>query len=193
MERMRTAALTADDAALVAAFRAGEPSAFEVIVRRYYPRLMLAAERRCGESALADDAVQAAFIRAHRYLQGRGEIANLGGWLYRVVSNCALDLLAAERKPHAELDLAAGAGARQQGELERHELRALVADGIEKLPEVYREPLTLKDLHGVEAREIAARLGDNLHSVKSRLARGRTELRRRLGPVLTKGGYLEDE
>ena len=190
MERMRTAALTADDAALVAAFRAGEPSAFEVIVRRYYPRMLLAAERRCGDSALADDAVQAAFIRAHRYLQGTGEIANLGGWLYRVVSNCAIDLLASERKPHAELDHAPADEARQQ---DRLELRTLVADGIEKLPEVYREPLTLCYLHGVEAREIAARLGANLHSVKSRIARGRTELRRRLEPVLTKGGYLDHD
>lgn len=182
--------MTADDGALVAAFRAGHPKAFEAIVRRYYPRLLQAAEGRCGGGALSEDAVQAAFVRAHRYLKGEGEIQNLGGWLYRVVMNCATDLLQAERKPHAALDLNVSAADPQQSHLERDELRMLVAEEIGKLAEIYREPLILCYLHGVEAREIAARLGENLHSVKSRIARGRRELRRRLEPVLTKGGYL---
>ena len=74
--------------------------------------------------------------------------------------------------------------------LEAQELESLLRDGIQRLPEVYREPLFLHVLMGLEAKEIAARLEDNIHSVKSRIARGRRELRRRLEGVLTRGGYL---
>ena len=162
-----------------------------MIVRRHYPVLLRVAEQRCGACALAEDAVQAAFIRAHRYLSGSGPVENLAAWLRKVAYNSATDLLGTERRERTGLDLATGVAAPvEESVLERSELRTLVAEGIEKLPEVYREPLTLHYLHGVEAREIAARLGDNLHSVKSRIARGRRELRRRLEPILEKGGYL---
>jgi DNA-directed RNA polymerase specialized sigma24 family protein len=66
----------------------------------------------------------------------------------------------------------------------------MVAAAIDRLPEIYREPLRLCYLEGVEAREIAERLRDNVHSVKSRIARGRHELRRRLEHVLIREGYL---
>ena len=67
------------------------------------------AEHRCGAGALADDAVQTALVRAHRYLKGTGPVENLGAWLRRVVHSCATDLLKAERGT-AELteDLPAG-------------------------------------------------------------------------------------
>jgi RNA polymerase sigma-70 factor (ECF subfamily) len=188
---MTSASPRLDDKALVAAFRAGQADAFEMIVRRHYAGLLRVAEQRCGACALAEDAVQVAFVRAHRYLSGTGPVENLGAWLRKVVSNCATDLLGTERRDRTGLDLAAGLAApADDGVLERGELRRLVTDGIEKLPEIYREPLVLHYLHGIEAREIAARLHDNLHSVKSRIARGRRELRRRLEHVLERGGYL---
>jgi RNA polymerase sigma-70 factor (ECF subfamily) len=74
--------------------------------------------------------------------------------------------------------------------LERRELEGLVRGAIERIPETYREVLFLRFLMGLEAKEIAERLDDNIHSVKSRIARGRRELRRRLEGVLTRGGYL---
>jgi len=180
----------ADDGALVAAFRAGQGAAFETIVERHYPGLLRVAEQRCGVSALAEDAVQAALVRAHRYLRGERRVENLGAWLRRIVHNCATDLLRTERRDRVGFDLAAGVAAPSEEVLERIELRALVERAIGKLPAIYREPLRLRYLHGVEAREIAARLDDNIHSVKSRIARGRRELRRRLEDALKKAGYL---
>ncbi|MFQ5844721.1 MAG: sigma factor-like helix-turn-helix DNA-binding protein, partial [Planctomycetota bacterium] len=70
------------------------------------------------------------------------------------------------------------------------EPRELVLDGIELLAEIYREPLRMHFLFGLEAHEVARELRQNLHTIKSRLARGRRELRRRLEPRLTKAGYL---
>jgi len=181
----------ATDGDLVAAFRDGHAGAFTMIVERHYPGLLRVAEQRCGTGALAEDAVQVALVRAHRYLRGKGHVDNLGAWLRRIVYNCATDLLRKERKHRpVGLDHAGQMAAPTEVPLERTELREIVADAIARLPDTYRVPLTLRYLHGVETREIAARLKDNLHSVKSRIARGRRELRRRLEDLLQREGWL---
>jgi RNA polymerase sigma-70 factor (ECF subfamily) len=178
-----------EDGDLLAAFRAGQETAFEAIVKRHYPGLLRVAEQRCGTGALAEDAVEAALVRAYRYLR-RGQVLHLGGWLRRVVYNCATDLLVHEPRGTAGLDVVAAVAAPEETGLERAELRAIVEAGIAGLPETYRAPLRLHYLLGLEAKEIAVRLGDNLNSVKSRIARGRRELRRRLEGRLRKAGYL---
>jgi RNA polymerase sigma-70 factor (ECF subfamily) len=178
---------TEDDGGLVASFRAGQAAAFDLIVERHYAGMLRIAEQRCGNGSLADDAVQTALVRAHRYLRGNGHVENLGAWLRRVVFNCATDLLQTER-PRAELTDEFPAAEAEA--VEGKELRQILSDAILRLPEVYREPLTMRYLHGLEAKEIAEQLKDNIHSVKSRIARGRHELRRRIEGVLKKSGYL---
>jgi len=180
--------LPLDDGGLVAAFRAGRGGAFDVIVERHYGAMLRVAEQRCGSGALADDAVQTALLRAHRYLRGAGQVENLGAWLRRVVLNCATDLLKRERGGTSELteDLRA----REVEGVEGKELRQILKEAIDRLPEVYREPLVMRYLFGLEAKEIAEQLRDNIHSVKSRIARGRRELRKRIEGVLRRSGYL---
>ena len=184
---MANGPLPADDGGLVAAFRAGRGAAFDLIVERHYAGMLRVAEQRCGSGALADDAVQTALVRAHRYLRGSGPVDNLGAWLRRVVFNCATDLLKTER-PAAELTEEVPAA--ESDGVEGKELRQILKDAILRLPETYREPLTMRYVHGLEAREIAEQLRDNVHSVKSRIARGRHELRRRIEGVLRRSGYL---
>ncbi|MGQ0613657.1 MAG: RNA polymerase sigma factor [Planctomycetaceae bacterium] len=179
----------AEDSALVAAFRTGRGDAFEAIVRRHHAGLLRIADLRCGGGAMAEEAVQTALIRAHGALRRAGAVENLGAWLRRVVQNCATDLLAGRRAAPAPLPEIAAPDAAPHAGLERTELRRMVSEAIQKLPDLYREPLTLHILEELEAREIAARLRENLHSIKSRLARGRRELRRRLEGVLARAGY----
>ena len=192
MGEMADLATDRDDRALLAAFQAGESAAFEAIVSRHYAGLVRLAEQRCGAGALVEDAVQTGLIRAHAYLLRNGQVENLGAWLRRIVYNCATDLLTRERngRPTLEQVSEPGVPAPQRLRLERAELRALVSAAISRLGEVYREPLRLRYLEGLEAREISVRLGDNLNSIKSRIARGRRELRRRLEGVLQREGYL---
>jgi RNA polymerase sigma-70 factor (ECF subfamily) len=178
---------TEDDGGLVASFRAGQAAAFDLIVERHYAGMLRIAEQRCGNGSLADDAVQTALVRANRYLRGTGPVENLGAWLRRVVHNCATDLLKRERGG-VELteDLPAGEAEGVEGK----ELRRILEEAIGRLPEIYREPLLMRYVHGLEAKEIAEQLKDNVHSVKSRIARGRNELRRRIEGVLKRSGYL---
>ena len=180
-----------DDAVLVDAYRAGNSGAFEVIVRRHYAGLLERADRRCGRGALAEDAVQTALVRAHRYLKTAAAVENLGAWLRRIVDNCASDLLRRERREITVSEPITEVVLDDPGRpLERRELEGLVRGAIERVPKTYREVLFLRFLMGLEAKEIAERLDENIHSVKSRIARGRRELRRRLEGVLTRGGYL---
>ena len=157
--------------------------------RRRYAHILRCNQRR----ALAEDVVQTALVRAHRYMQRSGAIQNLGGWLHRLVQNCATDLLRIERRRLSGTQLEEGleaSGTDSRERVERAELRELILGGIERLPDIYREPLRMRYLMGLDARDIAEQLGDNLHSVKSRLARGRRELRRRLESRLERAGYL---
>jgi RNA polymerase sigma factor (sigma-70 family) len=176
-----------DDGGLVAAFRAGRGAAFDLIVERHYAGMLRVAEQRCGSGSLADDAVQTALVRAHRYLRGSGPVENLGAWLRRVVFNCATDLLSTRR---SDAELTDDLPAAESDGVEGKELRQLLSQAILRLPETYREPLMMRYLHGLEAREIAEQLKDNIHSVKSRIARGRHELRRRIEGMLRRSGYL---
>lgn len=179
--------LPSDDGGLVAAFRAGRVAAFDLIVERHYAGMLRIAEQRCGSGQIADDAVQTALVRAHRYLRGAGSVENLGAWLRRVVHNCATDLLKTQR---TGVELTEDLPAAKAEGAEGKELRQILAEAILHMPEVYREPLTMRYLHGLEAKEIAEQLKDNIHSVKSRISRGRRELRRRIEGVLKKSGYL---
>jgi RNA polymerase sigma factor (sigma-70 family) len=180
----------ADDCELLRAYQAGRVEAFEAIVRRHYAPLLRAAEQRCGAGLLAEDAVQAGLVRAHRYLLRTRGVENLGAWLRRVVLNCANDLLRdARRELPAPPAPAAASVSNVSDAIEAAELRTLVRDAISRLPAIYRDPLELCFLDGLESQEIAERLGENVNSVKSRIARGRRELRRRLEGVLRRAGW----
>ena len=192
MDEMVDMVAEPDDRGLVNAFRAGEASAFEAIVRRHYAALVRLSEQRCGRGALAEDAVQTGLIRDHSYLRRQGDVENLGAWLRRVVYNCATDLVTRERRDQVQLEqvVEPGEEAQQVQRLERAELRALVGAAISRLNDIYRDPLRMLYLDGLDTREISEQLGDNLNSIKSRIARGRRELRRRLEGVLAREGYL---
>ena len=92
------------DRVLVDAARAGDVEAFEVLVRRHQGRVYRVALRLLGSDADAQDAAQETFIRAWRGLgRFRGESA-VSTWLYRIVTNRCLNVIAA-RRPAESLDL----------------------------------------------------------------------------------------
>lgn len=62
----------------------------------------------------------------------------------------------------------------------RHERERLIQDALCRLPSRYREPVVLFDIEGLSYGEICELLGVNPGTLKSRLARGREELRKRL-------------
>src|SRR5580692_1423405 len=81
------------DAVFVTKARAGDTEAYRVLVERHSRSLFRLAFRMTGNEQDAEDVVQESFLRAYRQL-GRFEArANFGTWLYRIVANCAVDLM----------------------------------------------------------------------------------------------------
>src|SRR5437764_15482706 len=80
------------DAAFVAKARSGDADAYRVLVERHSRALFRLAFRMTGNESDAEDVVQESFLRAYRQLGNFDQRASFGTWLYRIASNCSLDL-----------------------------------------------------------------------------------------------------
>jgi RNA polymerase sigma-70 factor (ECF subfamily) len=185
----------ADRRALLEAARAGDARAFEAL---FTPDLDLAwrmALRVTGEPALADDALQEGLLSAFQHLH-RVQPQNLRGWIVRIVQNAARDLQRYERRrPSLQIttdkaesegesgarnvapELRAGGESDPAAAAERRELAHKLATALEKIPEERRIAILLFDVDGYDYASIAEICGISVGTVKSRISRGRRDLR----------------
>jgi RNA polymerase sigma-70 factor (ECF subfamily) len=192
----------AERTALLAAARAGSEDAFRDL---FTPDLDLAwrmALRITGSEASADDALQAGLLSAYRSLD-RVAPTNLRGWFVRIVENAARDLMRRERR-HPTLPFAsetheetgegahreriaaepqAGAASDPAQRAEVSELAATLATALATIPEERRRAILLYDVDGYDYAEIAELTGVSVGTIKSRISRGREELRRLLADL----------
>lgn len=183
---------------LIKALQRGENLAYEQLVRQYSPRMLAIARRFLGAEAEAQDCVQEAFLGAFKAVQRFEERASLGTWLHRITVNAALaklrkrppqanesidHLLPQFGKNGARLDATAPAPGSIEELLEQKQVRARVAAKIGELPELYRTVLLLRDVEGLDTREVAAALGVSEEAVKTRLHRARAALKKLLQPL----------
>lgn len=172
----------------------GDEDAFAELVRLHEKKVYSLALRICGNREDAADAAQEAFLSAWRGLPNfRGE-AGFSTWLYRLASNAAIDCLrrTGRQREEASLDdeglrLDAVDGAPSpQTQAEGAELRQAVMDGLSQLSEDHRQALALRELQELSYEEISSALGVDIGTVKSRLSRARSALRK----ILLKNGNL---
>lgn len=170
---------------------AGDPRAFEELVRSTMAALLATARRLLRNEDEARDAVQSAYVQAWRALpRFRGD-AKLSTWLHRIVVNESLMRLRS-RRDEVELDDELLPRFAEDGHrlepatdwsesaiamLEREETRELVQRNIQKLPEAYRTVLTLRDIEELDPAEAATMLGISTNLLKVRLHRARQALR----------------
>lgn len=169
------------------AARRGDQDAFEQLVRLYEKRVFALTLRMCKNPEDAAEAAQEAFLAAWQGLRFfRGE-SSFSTWLYRLASNACVDLLRREGRHRAaagpslddealNLDVPDRTGSPQE-QAERSELRAQIEAGLAALPPDYRQVLILRELHQRTYDEIAEILSLDLGTVKSRISRGRKQLR----------------
>src|SRR5947199_3750624 len=86
------------DAAFVAKARSGDADAYRVLVERHSRALFRLAFRMTGNESDAEDVVQESFMRAYRQLGKFDERATFGTWLYRIATNCSLDLVRGRKR-----------------------------------------------------------------------------------------------
>ena len=173
------------DQALVTAARAGDTDAIDTLVRRHQTRIFNFALALTANRADAEDLAQETFVRAFRGLRGfRGE-SSFRNWLYRIAANAARTRRGeqARRAPVWEARVEAGdLGERHPAAAAANpEQTAMYRQALDRalasLPGELRAAVVLRDVEGLEYREIAAALGIPIGTVMSRIFRGRARLR----------------
>src|SRR5262249_2852298 len=129
----------------------------------------------------AEDAFQATFLVLVRRAPSLQRPELLGNWLYGVAYRVARKLRAEiARRSERQSEVAAMSPADPLLDVTVRELRALLDEELQQLPEKYRAPLVLCYLEGLTNEEASRRLGWPIGSMSYRLARGREMLRSRL-------------
>jgi RNA polymerase sigma factor (sigma-70 family) len=166
------------DEQLVAAFRAGNEDAFQVIFDRYRQRLFAYTRQMLGGSRQdAEDALQDVFLRAYGALRANDRPVSLRAWLYRVAHNRCIDQL--RRPAPAQADVFDLSRTPLRDPIEesarREDLRRLVED-VQRLPEAQRSALLMREMDGLSYQELADALEVTVPAVKSLLVRARIGL-----------------
>lgn len=179
------------DNTLVLAAKQGDTQAFEQLILQNQSKVYNLAYRMTGNSEDALDVSQEAFIKAWQALPNFKGESSFSTWMYRLTSNCAIDLLRKhKRKPHSSLTtnyLEDEEGSELQipdqrfdpsHALQHKELGDAIEKGLRLLPPHHRDVLIMREIDGLSYHEISTTLALDLGTVKSRIARGRMALRK---------------
>jgi RNA polymerase sigma-70 factor (ECF subfamily) len=171
------------DLELLRAHAAGDPRAFEELVRRHRDRLWAVALRTMREPEEAADALQDALISAYKAAGSfRGDSA-VTTWLHRIVVNACLDRMR-RRQVRATVPLpeeGAGEPAETRDRVAERDTAMVVEEALGRLPAEQRAAIVLVDIQGYSVADTAAMLNVAEGTVKSRCARGRARLAILLG------------
>ncbi|WP_312882093.1 RNA polymerase sigma factor SigE [Actinomadura alba] len=162
------------------------PPTWDEVVREHSARVYRLAYRLTGNQHDAEDLTQEVFVRVFRSLSNYTP-GTFEGWLHRITTNLFLDM--ARRRQRIRFEgLGDDAAERLQGReptpAQAYDDRNLDADiqsALDALTPEYRAAVVLCDIEGLSYEEIAATLGVKLGTVRSRIHRGRAQLRAALG------------
>jgi RNA polymerase sigma-70 factor (ECF subfamily) len=174
------------DVALVERHRCGDLQAFDEIYERFGEMIFNLALRLAGNREEAADLTQEIFLRIYRHLGSFGGRSTLKTWVFRIAINHCRDRLSRHYPATQSIDdePEEGSGVTIADPGRGPEELAVAADegrrvmeGLAKVPPVFREAVALRDLEGLSYEEIAEVLGVRVGTVRSRIARGREQLR----------------
>lgn len=170
-----------------------DEAAFDALVRRHGPMVLAVCRRVLGDAHDADDAFQATFLILIRKASSIGQPERLGNWLYGVAYRTSLDARANRAKRLArERQVGDMPAAEIPEDVIWRDLRPVLDEELNRLPEKYRAPLVCCYLQGKTKEETARQLGCPEGTVSGNLARAKELVRERLarrGLALT-GGLL---
>ena len=189
-----------DDQTLVERARQGDEAAVRVLVRRYNQRLFRLARGVVRNDAEAEDIVQEAYVRAFTHLDTYRGDAAFATWLTRIALNEALGRVrhAPPIMDPALIEERAGspdggqvimfpssqAQATPETEAGREQVRDILEQAIDRLPEPFRVVFIARDVEGLSTEETATLLGIRPETAKTRLFRARRLMRAELEKVL---------
>ena len=186
-----------EEAEIIAAILAGDTHLYHELIRPHERSVYMMALSYMKNEADAEDVAQEAFIRAFRNLATFRAEAKFSTWLIRITINEARNRL--RRQATVRMD-SLDARPDEEGSvspallrdwreipsetIERNEVRKLLQDAVEGLPEIYRRVFLLRDIEDLNVNETAEALNISISSVKVRLHRARMMLQKQLAPQL---------
>jgi RNA polymerase sigma-70 factor (ECF subfamily) len=191
------------DRAAVDEVLSGKHESFRVLVERHGRKVFGLAYRMMGNEHDADEVVQETFLRCFRRLDSFEARSTFSTWLYRIASNCALDLLAKRKQDKLHivesdakddemnpeertLDYASPQPGPERMLLSS-ELRQRVADAMQRLSAVERTAFVLRHFEGRSIAEIGSVLKVKDEAVKNTIFRAVKKMRTELEPLMTPG------
>jgi RNA polymerase sigma-70 factor (ECF subfamily) len=179
------------DGQLVARARAGDHRAFRSLVERHQQSALLLARGMLRHEEDARDVVQDAFVRVHKGLDAFQGTSAFFTWLYRIVTNLAIDL---ERRPHRtevvglhpeHRGIGAPLVARLEGTdplrlVSRRQLAERIDTALAALPADQRAVIVMREIDGMSCDEIASAMHVPRRTINSRIVHARRKLRRAL-------------
>ena len=185
------------EAQFIERLKRGDAAAFEILVHERSGEIYGLLYRLTENSEEARDLTQETFLRAFQSIAHfRGE-SDLRTWMYRIAINQARNRWRWWRRRRRDVTVSIDApqangqnsllatlksdnGGNPEKEALAHERERALHKALSSLKRVYREAVVLRDIEGFAYEEIAVALDISVGTVKSRLARGRQELRRKL-------------
>lgn len=184
------------EARFIEKLKGGDAEAFDTLVLRFSPDVYALLYRLTENAEEAGDLTQETFMSALTAIKGFRGDAGLRTWLFRIAINHSrnrfrwwkrrkrdvtvsidAEIGNSERKVHETL---ADKGRSPEEAAISNERENALAGALNELPEIFREAIVLCDIEGLSYEEISVSLGVNIGTVKSRIARGREDLRRKL-------------
>lgn len=181
-----------EDAELLAALKANQESAYEVLISRFQQPVYNLIYRLLNDPADACDAVQEVFLKVFRNVESFRGQSSLKTWVYRIALNEAYNhrrWFSRHRKQEVGLETdeegsrswieSISDPSRDPYELTLNEERhQLIEDALREINPDFRAAVVLRDLEELSYEEIAEVMQVSLGTVKSRILRGRESLRR---------------
>lgn len=186
----------ATDARLVERVQRGDKHAFDLLMGKYQHRIQALVARYLRDPDDVQDVTQEAFVKAYRALPKFRAESQFYTWLYRIAINTAKNFLVARtrRPPAADVDATEAehySGGEVLQEIETPEnrlagdqLRQVVFEAIEDLPEDLRTAVTLREFDGMSYEDIAQVMECPVGTVRSRIFRAREAIDARVRPLL---------
>jgi RNA polymerase sigma-70 factor (ECF subfamily) len=189
-----------EDRELIERAQRGDQAAFRRLVERHQRRAFAIALGLVRDENDARELVQEAFIRVHRGLDAFEGGSSYFTWLYRIVTNLAIDLMRKPGRRDAELDdehladepgelalVSRIDGADPIDVLRRREIAARIQAALDALPPIHRGVILMREVEGMSYEEMAEAAGVSKGTIMSRLFHARQKMQRALADC-----YAED-
>ena len=186
---------------LIKKAKKGDSAAFSALMEQHFAMIYNLALRMSGNPDDASDLTQEVMIKLFKNIGAFEGKSKFSTWVYRVAANTCLDeLRKIKRKKTVSLDAeyetedgsvgyeAEDTAPTPDVSAERSELKTIVAKAVSRLGEEYRTAVILRDINGLSYTEIAEVIGCSVGTVKSRISRGRANLKEILEKDFQIGG-----